>query len=195
MSLVTYTCGICGAERQLKFRPGKVNLNKDCHSCAAKKINSGTWLTKHGGYKTRLYQVWCGIKQRCYWPMHISWKDYGGKGITMCAEWRDSFAAFRDWAVAAGYIVGLVIDRKENSQGYSPDNCRWATYDESGQNTSHTRLTIAGVCVIRDLARLGVSNKLLAALYQIDDSTVVAVKYRHTWKDAEAQLRYAGEAA
>lgn len=188
MSLVTYTCGTCGAERRLKFRAGKVDLSKDCHTCAGKKTKVAEWSMSHGGHKTRLYQVWCQMKQRCSWPKSNAWVYYGGKGITVCEEWKESFAAFRNWALAAGYAYGLIIDRFDNSKGYFPENCHWATHAESGQNTSHTKLTVADVCVIRDLARIGVGSKLLAALYRVDISTVSNIKGRYSWKSAEAQL-------
>lgn len=93
----------------------------------------------HGGFGTKLYNVWCGMKKRCYNSKNKFFKDYGGRGITVCDEWRDDFAKFRDWAMANGYREGLSIDRIDNDKGYSPDNCRWTTREEQGNNKRSNR--------------------------------------------------------
>lgn len=73
----------------------------------------------------KLYGVWEGIIQRCCNPKSYSYYNYGGRGITICDEWRDSSTAFIDWCYANGYKEGLSIDRIDNCKGYSPDNCRF----------------------------------------------------------------------
>lgn len=74
------------------------------------------------------------MKTRCYNPNAQNYKDYGGRGITICSEWFHDFAAFRDWAMSHGYQDDLTIDRIDNSKGYGPDNCRWATMKEQRAN-------------------------------------------------------------
>ena len=71
-------------------------------------------------------------------------KNYGGKGIAVCAEWRD-FATFYDWAVNAGYQDGLTIERLDNALGYSPNNCTWATRKTQNRNRSIVRMQSPGV--------------------------------------------------
>jgi hypothetical protein len=75
--------------------------------------------------KTPLHIKWKSMKQRCYDPNFKEFKDYGGRGISVCAEWEDDFLAFYNWAISNGYTKGLILDRKDNDAGYSPDNCRW----------------------------------------------------------------------
>ncbi len=98
--------------------------------------------TKHGGTRTHLYNIWCGIKERC---SDISNTLYGGKGITICDEWIHDYQAFADWSYKHGYARNLSIDRINNSKGYSPDNCRWTTFKVQANNTSRNHyVTIDG---------------------------------------------------
>lgn len=95
--------------------------------------------------KTRLRRIYDNMKHRCYNRNNRYYHRYGGRGITVCDEWRESFPAFKEWALAHGYADNLTLDRIENDKGYSPDNCRWATYSQQMNNTSTTVfITIEG---------------------------------------------------
>lgn len=90
--------------------------------------------TVHGKRNTKLYGVWSVMKQRCTNPNNHKYKDYGGRGITVCEEWLNSFETFYLWAVANGYAEGLSIDRIDNDGNYCPENCRWTTMKEQRHN-------------------------------------------------------------
>lgn len=84
--------------------------------------------------KTRLYSIWRNMIQRCYNSKAKSYPWYGAKGVTVCDSWRKDFYVFAEWALSHGYEKNLTIDRVDVTKGYSPDNCRWATYKEQAQN-------------------------------------------------------------
>ena len=93
---------------------------------------------KHGGKGTKLYEVWCSMKRRCELPSVQSYKRYGGRGISVCEKWKESFVEFRDWAYKNGYKDGLSVDRIDNDGNYEPSNCRWVTMKEQANNQSVT---------------------------------------------------------
>lgn len=87
---------------------------------------------------TRLYITWRGMKARCYKPYHKSYRLYGGRGITVCQQWLESFDCFKEWADANGYEEHLTIDRFPDKNGnYEPSNCRWATWKEQERNRNN----------------------------------------------------------
>ena len=89
--------------------------------------------SKDGHSKTRLYSIWIGIKDRTSCKDRPRAKDYIGRGITMCEEWK-SWDSFKNWAINNGYNDTLSIDRIDNNKGYCPQNCRWADAKTQGQN-------------------------------------------------------------
>ena len=88
----------------------------------------------------QLYTVYHSMRNRCYNPHDDFYKNYGGRGITICKEWQD-FAPFRDWAYSHGYYEGcnLQIDRINNDKGYGPENCRFVSCKINCNNRSSNR--------------------------------------------------------
>ena len=133
--------------------------------------------------QTRLYSIWKGIKRRCCNPNYHHYQNYGGRGITICQEWRNDFQAFYDWAMANGYEDNLTIERMDNEQGYSPSNCSWVDMVEQNNNTRHNHYVEynGGVYTIAELSRIaGIKqNTLLYRLrrgWSIEDAVCVAVQ-------------------
>ena len=83
--------------------------------------------TKHGYSGHQLYNVWNLIKKRCYNCNDKYYKDYGGRGISVCDEWLNNPEQFINWCLNNGWEDGLQIDRKNNDDNYMPSNCRFVT--------------------------------------------------------------------
>ena len=94
----------------------------------------------HGYTGTRLYRTWCNMKGRCYRKSMKRYERYGGRGITVCKEWKDSFEIFKEWALSNGYSDNLTLDRIDNNGNYCPENCRWITNKEQQSNKSDNHL-------------------------------------------------------
>ena len=96
----------------------------------------------------RIYYIYYAIKDRCYNPKTKCYKRYGGRGITMCDEWKNDFKTFYVWAVANGYKEEILpngrnkwtIDRIDTNGNYEPSNCRWITIKEQSRNTRKNKL-------------------------------------------------------
>ena len=111
------------------------NLKGKTKSCGCLKRELEV---KHKMTGTKLYNTWTHMKSRCFNSNDKHYKDYGGRGITVCDEWKDNFQSFFDWSMSNGYADNLTIDRKNNNGNYSPENCAWSTNKEQQRNKRNT---------------------------------------------------------
>lgn len=116
-------------------------------------ISCGCWSREkarlnhltHGESGTRLHNIWLAMKRRCDTENIQAYRDYGGRGITVCQEWYQHYEAFRDWAMANGYTDDLSIDRIDNNGDYTPQNCRWVdSVAQANNRRSNHLLTYQG---------------------------------------------------
>lgn len=133
---------------------------------------------KHGKYKHRLYSIWKNMKNRCYNEKYYQYKDWGGRGIVVCDEWKHSFEAFYNWAMNNSYRDDLSIDRIDNDGNYKPSNCRWLTTKEQSYNRrSNVYLTYDG----KTQTIMGWAKEL-----NIKHITIYARRLRHKdWTDEQ----------
>lgn len=129
------TVWLCQCECGSETRVWVGNLNKGhTRSCGCLRPEANK---THGMHKSRLYSVWQAMKRRCHSPTDPGYARYGGRGITVCDRWRDSFENF--YADMGEPPEGYSLERKDNNQGYNPDNCKWATDHQQKRNISRNR--------------------------------------------------------
>lgn len=125
------SCGNNTIVRTASLRNG----NTSSCGCLQKEhaAKMGSKNITHGLSKSDEFNIWHGIKERCGNEKHPAYERYGGRGITICDEWKESFEAFyRDMGKRPS--ANHSIDRKDNDLGYSRDNCRWAKLIEQANN-------------------------------------------------------------
>lgn len=146
------------------------NGNTKSCGCLAKDETSKRSTTH--GHKNRkiygengssLYFIWGGVKQRCLNPKHAAYHRYGGRGITICDRWKDSFDNFLQ-DMGGSYKSKLTLERVDNNKGYCPENCRWATMKEQANNTNTNKhITYNGetLTITQAAEKYGLSYSLL----------------------------------
>lgn len=145
----------CKCGKEVKARPHDLGSLETtiCKHLERKHFDPqfyGSRHRTHGGSNSRLYGVYRSMLKRCYNPNCNRYKIYGGRGITVCEEWKTHFEAFREWAMAHGYDEHAprgkcTLDRIDPDKGYCPDNCRWVDMKTQSRHTVNTvYLTING---------------------------------------------------
>ena len=149
-------------------------------------IKSCGCATKHQGTGTRLHSIWQNIKQRCLNKNNTNYPLYGGKGITVCIEWQNSFSCFKKWAESHGYSDELTIDRLDSKGAYCPTNCWWTTYINQARNTKKIRKSSSiyiGVCfyerVSKWLAYINVNKKRIYLGYHDTDLAAATARDKY----------------
>ena len=115
-------------------------------SCGCFNLEMSTQRRRtHGTSYDGIYHVYYTMLSRCTNPKNKAYNRYGGKGITVCEEWVNSYMSFYNWSMSNGWKQGLTIDRIDNNKGYCPSNCRWTTMKVQSNNRSNSKYhTIGG---------------------------------------------------
>lgn len=138
----------------------------------------------HGMSKLRVYKTWESMKARCFNSHNVRYSRYGGRGIIVCQEWKDSFIAFKAWADVSGYTETLQIDRIDNNGNYCPENCRWVTHTQNNRNRNDVKLTESKAKEIRELYKTGnYSHRELAKIFNVGKTTIGSVLNNTAWKE------------
>jgi len=121
----------------------------------------------HGMSKHPMYAVWASMHARCYRKSHYAFKDYGARGINVCAAWYNFETFFHDmWPT---YKTGLTLERIDNALGYSKENCEWASWKVQARNRRNNRYVDTPIGLM-SLSEAAEYSSLLAATikYRVD---------------------------
>lgn len=154
---------VCGRRASVAAKKLRSGHTRSC-GCLSSDVTAARNY-KHGLRRSPLYNTWAGIKQRCFDKNHPAYPDYGGRGITVCARWLESYEHFL--ADMGPRPDGRSIDRINNDGNYEPSNCRWATRKEQVNNRRRTKLEAHEPEQIRWLRSLGYKYREIAAHFGI----------------------------
>lgn len=152
---------VCDCGNTVEWDQSQLKNNKSCGCMRFDLISkalSGR-VIKHGRSKSPEFWIWCSMLKRCRNKSEPSYKDYGGRGITVCDRWNEFTNFYSDMGDRPSRIHSL--DRRDNNGPYSPDNCRWATRYEQSRNKRQTRWITIGeetLCLKDWAIRLGIST-------------------------------------
>ena len=138
-------------------------------SCGCYAVEFGFTGKRHGKSRTKLYNVWVAMRQRCTNPNDPNYARYGGRGISVCEQW-EQFEAFEKWALTNGYVEGEVdLDREDNDKGYTPDNCRFISHCDNLRNTHrkcHDVINGEDITLAAASEKYGISYALIYQRYK-----------------------------
>lgn len=165
----------CGTDRELYVSNLTSGKTKSCGCNRQKAMSLAT--TKHGMYGTPTYRSWSSMLTRCNNSNCKSYPQYGGRGISVCAAWKNFDCFFADMGKKPK--KGMSIERIDNNGNYEPGNCKWATSVEQARNTRRTKITCLDVSQLRDGT---VSISELVALRHCAKSTASMAKRGANWE-------------
>lgn len=162
----------CGKEKDIFTFNLTTGESKSCGCSNYKNLDPHNGY-KHGMIGTKIYGTWTHLRSRCANSKDRNYKNYGGRGITVCKEW-DEFENFYKWSIENGFSDNLSIDRIDNNGNYEPSNCRWATAKVQQNNTRLNRKIVIN----------GVTKNFLewCRFIKISPSTMY-YRLKHNWDD------------
>ena len=175
-----YNCRCeCGTE---KIIDGNSIITGRTKSCGCYKLEVSIKPTTQGLSKHPLYDTWESVIDRCHNSSAVNYQYYGGRGISVCEEWRQSLPNFINWAEMNGYAPGLTLDRYPDQNGnYEPGNCRWATMEDQGRNRRNN--LVPNIEIARAIRNDSGSYSEISEKYNVNRGIIYDIKNNRSWKE------------
>jgi hypothetical protein len=176
----------CGNTHEARGDTLRHGVVRSC-GCLAREESAarGRLRATHGmsrvGARRAEHDAWVAMRQRCGNANHPQWRDYGGRGITVCESWLASFEAFFA-DVGERPTAKHSLGRIDNERGYEPGNVRWETTVQQGRNTRAVKLNEAAVCLIRHMYRRRAAAKDLGHAFGITEEHARRVAQGKAWR-------------
>ncbi len=175
---VIVQCILCGLKYTGTYALFKTR-DKVC-ICESKKGKGS--IKRYPEDRERKLKILNGMKDRCYKVKKYAYKNYGARGITICKEWLNDKENFVKWCDQSGYKNDLTLDRIDNDQGYSPENCRWITKSEQSRNKRNT-LREDKVKIIKQMLNDNINKKEISRVFNVPQSRINSINLGLTWKN------------
>lgn len=130
---------LCGNKKTIDISKIMNGHSKSCGCLSIETVKKNS--TKFFPVNKRIHHCWMSMIDRCYNPQNSRFKNYGGRGITVCDQWRNDYQKFLDWALLNGWEKGLQLDKDIKGDGkiYSPETCCFVTPNENANNRTNCR--------------------------------------------------------
>lgn len=187
MDVATIKCNVCLRELPvLEFHRDRtlpLGRRRTCKRCAIERARRSydKSVMRTGG----LSIVWKSMVQRCTNPAHVSFRNYGARGVCVCSEWLKDQNAFVEWARRSGYRAGLQLDRIDSNGGYSPENCRFVTPASNQHNRRDNIVDEKTVIAMRNSFAKGVSVAAIARLHGLNYRDAWNICHGKAWKEIQ----------
>jgi hypothetical protein len=170
----------CGRDVMKRVSHLTSGVIKSC-GCLRQQLLANGLHGSHRLSRSPVYRAWAAAKSRCYDKNHPNYRNYGGRGISMCDQWRDSFETFLN-DVGDKPAPKYTLDRIDVDGDYAPGNCRWATHTEQMRNTRQTKNDESLAAAVRALVAQGFSKKAIAVALSMNYSSVKQIAAWNQWR-------------
>lgn len=172
----------CGNKFQAAINKVRFGHTNSCSCLQKQKI---TKLNKtHGLSKNPIYNIWKDMKRRCLNPKFKGYKNYGGRGISICDEWLNTPEKFIEWASNNGWKEGLEIDRINTNGNYEPENIRFISHAENSRNRRPVKANWDLVLDVRNAKLLlgeQITNVELAQAFNLSEKSISQIINNTRW--------------
>ena len=182
-----FLCSYCNKEVEKRLYDGMKGKSCGCMHGNLIRLSMKTHSGKMPASEYhRLYGCWQAMKDRCYNHHNNHYKDYGGRSIRVCKQWKYNYVVFKIWALMHGYMNNLILDRIDNDRNYGPNNCKWGTYTERAHKRRNNTLNWIVVRLVRVLYEDGYTVKMLFKIFDMTKSNLRHILNNATWKEEVA---------